>query len=127
MTQLQDRGSLIHYLDAEGRDACLGFLFDGGERGIFDPTLGRVEVTPEEAQTHNRLLSEALITGLDSCEVGQCGMFYYSDGQLKTWTGEVVEGQLSKTIAKLTLRRKGRVYEAKRQKDVESVILVRVE
>ena len=59
---------------------------------------GRVEaITPEQAETHNKLLSEVLITGLDTnCEVGQGGTFYYSPAKgVTTWVGTLVSNNVT--------------------------------
>ena len=71
-----NRGSLLTYQD-NGRECCLGYLFEFPEHGIYEPTFGKLDVTAEEAQTHNRLLSQAGIEGLDNhCAVGMGGTFY---------------------------------------------------
>lgn len=82
--QLRNLGSLITYRDT-GSEHCLGYLLSFEGHGVFDPDLGRIEVTPEEANAHNRALSQAEIQGLDqNCQVGQGGYFY-----LKERTGTV--------------------------------------
>lgn len=84
-------GSLITYKDGDG-DTCLGYLFLH-EGKAYEPSFGLVDVSPADAETHNRLLSEALVKGLDDrCEIGMCGSFYVSSDRkhVKTWTGEAV-------------------------------------
>ena len=44
---IENRGSLMTVANT---NTCLGYLMEFGERGIFEPTYGKVEVTPEEAQ-----------------------------------------------------------------------------
>ena len=91
--QLEHLGSLITYKDASGEDVALGYLFDFTGHGIFSPD-GKVEVSKEDANTHNMLLDKALLEGLDHCKVGQGGTFYFrhKDGiaQVTTWMGTVV-------------------------------------
>ncbi len=80
---------------------CLGFLMNFPGHGVYDANYGRVPVSEEDAKTHNKLLSVAMIEGLDTCEVGQSGMFYGSlnaedDGgtaTVATFTGEVVTAE----------------------------------
>lgn len=92
--ELKNKGSVITYRDGR-TERCLGYLFHSPEHGTYEPTLGRVDVTREEVDVHNKLLSEALIQGLDErCSVGMGGTFYCvragSTGRVTTWTGEVV-------------------------------------
>ena len=76
-----NRGSLLTYQD-EGRERCLGYLFEFPGHGIFEPTFGKLEVTSEEAKTHNQLLSQGEIEGLDKhCGVGMGGMFYTQENR----------------------------------------------
>lgn len=92
--RLENLGSLITYRDG-GEDRCLGNLFHSPEHGTYDPTLGRVDVTKEQADAHNKLLDEALVAGLDAqCQVGQGGNFYKHEKgglvEVRTWTGIAV-------------------------------------
>lgn len=119
--ELAHLGSLI---TIRGTDQCLGYLmyFDG--RGTFDPTLGLVHVTKEQADIHNKLLSQALLEGLDTrCEVGQGGTFYLgkTDGvdAVRTWTGETVTTDVTVRGKRITFRRHGREYYGVLQKDAE--------
>src|SRR4029077_17411866 len=75
--QLENKGSLINYKAQDGKDTCLGPLWYAEGRGVYDPTFGRVDVTKEQAEIHNRELDKAMLDGLDNqCEVGQGAMFY---------------------------------------------------
>ena len=66
-----------------GRERCFGYLFEFPGHGVFEPTFGKLEVTSEEAKTHNRLLSQGEIEGLDNrCAIGMGGMFYTRRGQI---------------------------------------------
>lgn len=96
--EILHKGSLMLFKELKGeKDVCVGYLADFKEKGIFEPTVGKVDVTPEEAQTHNKCLTAALLKGLDeSCKVGQGGSFYIGkdektgEYQVTAWTGEVV-------------------------------------
>jgi hypothetical protein len=125
---LENLGSLITYkLEQGGEDHLLGSLMDFRERGVFDATFGKVPVTPEQAEIHNRLLDEALVEGLDNrCEVGQGGQFYMHgtpDSTLtlcvKTFTGTVVADYTDigvkpfrgkKTVFDVEFDRKGKTF-----------------
>jgi hypothetical protein len=85
---LQHKGSLITVNDG---NVCLGYLMPFEGRGVYDATFGKVDVTPEEANTHNQLLSDGEINGLDeNCKVGMSGSFYYIKGKVQTFIGTVV-------------------------------------
>ena len=77
--EILHRGSLLTYYD-HGIERCFGYLFDFPGHGVFEPTFGKLDVSAEDASTHNQLLSQAEIDGLDqNCAVGLGGMFYTSD------------------------------------------------
>jgi len=80
--QLANLGSLITFGD-EDHETCLGYLIHFKGKGVYDAEYGKVEVTPEQADAHNTLLDEALLKGLDSCEIGQRGMFYVDKNKFK--------------------------------------------
>jgi hypothetical protein len=126
--QLKHKGSLILVQEVNGPDTCLGFLIYSPEHGVFDAHYGRVDVTKEEADIHNKLLSTALIEGLDRCEVGQCGDFYlHNKSAVRTWTGEVVAE--SSTPGKRGCRqfvRNGRTFEFKVPKDEDCITVKRI-
>ncbi len=96
--EILHKGSLMLFKELKGeKDVCVGYLMDFNDKGIFEPTVGKIDVTPEEAQIHNKCLTEALLKGLDeSCKVGQGGDFYIGKNektgeyQVTAWTGEVV-------------------------------------
>src|ERR1039458_5568344 len=110
MTPLLDNlGSLITYRD-EGKDRCLGYLLSTEPWGVCDSTFGKVDVTPEQAAIHNKLLDEASLLGLDEgCEVGQGGTFYATteDGRpvVRTWIGTLISDQCQKEGRSLTFWR----------------------
>ena len=111
---LEHIGSLITYRDDDG-DRCLGYLMCFEGHGVYDPTFGRVEITPEQAETHNELLDEAMLAGLDeNCQVGMGGSFYVGeqDGRVavKTFIGTVVSTDCVRHGRSLTFKRNGKVF-----------------
>lgn len=116
---IEHRGSMLTYKNKEGDDQCLGYLLVSPEHGIFDATVGKVDVTAEEADTHNRLLDEALIRGLDeTCEVGQHGMFYRSKDEqgrieVRTWLGTHVAYASRRGVSQFQFTRKGRTFQGR--------------
>ena len=113
-SEILHRGSLMTYLD-NGQERCLGYLFEFPGRGIFEPNFGKLEVTSEEAKTHNRLLSQGEIEGLDKhCAVGMGGMFYSrqagSQTVVGTWLGQEVSRDVQIRGSVLTFRRKGMTF-----------------
>ena len=112
--EILHRGSLMTYRD-NGQERCLGYLFEFPGHGIFEPTFGKLEVTAEEAKTHNRLLSQGEIEGLNqNCAVGMGGLFYTRkvDGQTRvmTWLGEEVSRNVQVHGNVITFQRKGRGF-----------------
>lgn len=112
--EILHRGSLLTYRD-DGRERCFGYLFEFPGHGIFEPTFGKLEITSEEAKTHNRWLSRGEIAGLDRhCAVGMGGMFYtrQAEGQtlVVTWLGEEVSREVCVRGSVLTFRRKGMTF-----------------
>lgn len=126
--ELLNKGSLITYKDGEN-EVCLGYLFDFTGEGIFDATLGKVEVTPEEMEIHNRLFDEALLTGLDeNCEVGQEGTFYFTgNGKVTTWMGTVVSEDVVKRNRSITFKRAGKTYRGVEQNDADCFNFKRIQ
>lgn len=49
-------GSLITYKDEQGADVALGYLMTFDEMGVYDATIGKVDVSTKNAHTHNELL-----------------------------------------------------------------------
>ena len=109
--EIRHRGSLMTWPD-HGQERRLGYLFEFPGHGIFEPNFGKLEVTSEEAKTHNRLLSQGEIQGLDQhCAVGMGGLFYTRkvDGQTRvvTWLGEEVSRNVQVRGKVITFQRKG--------------------
>ena len=113
-----------HGLLMEG-GRCVGYLFDFGEHGIHAPT-GRTEVTPEQMQRHNELLSQGEILGLEqNCEVGMYGTFFHrrnADGThtVHTWIGTRVDDWCRVSGMSITFRRKGRVFRGRLSKHADA-------
>ena len=121
--QLNNLGSLITY-DDDGSERCLGHLMEFQGRGVYEPNFGKVDVSPEDAKTHNRLLDEALIAGLDErCEVGYGGTFYLGtiDGRkaVTTFSGNCITTDVTVTGKSITFRRHGKVYRGRVQKEAD--------
>jgi hypothetical protein len=91
-------------------DQALGYLWSVPGKGVFEPTLGRVEIDPKFVQTHNIALDQALVDGLDRCEVGQRGSFYFVAGKVQTWLGKLVSDDCRLSGKVLTFRRNGAIF-----------------
>jgi len=101
----------------EETGSLVGYLYNFQGKGIFSPD-GKVEVTPEQAETHNRLLSEAELNGLDeNCQIGQRGAFYFVKGKVYTWKGTLVSEEVTIKGKQITFTRKGKVFTGRLQKD----------
>lgn len=111
--EIEGHGSLLTW---KGTDECLGSLLHADGHGTFDPTYGRVDVSKEDADAHNKALDEAMLKGLDeNCEVGQGGCFYYhavanSPGVVTTFLGTVVAPVHEKTTRVIRFIRANKVY-----------------
>lgn len=124
-------GSLITYQDDGGANCCLGYLLCFKGHGVYDPHFGRVDVTPESAEIHNRLLDAALLGGLDrNCEIGMGGSFYvgHQDGWLviKTWCGTLVSDNCTRNGNSVTFRRGGKMYRGRASKGTDLLNFRRV-
>lgn len=106
----------------EDSGTCVGYLMDFKDKGVFSPD-GKVEITPEQAQKHNKLLSQGEILGLDNCSVGQWGTFYYLRGskglKVQTFIGAVVSEDVTINGQSITFRRGGKVFRGRLQKDAD--------
>ena len=122
--EILNRGSLLTYQD-DGGERCFGYLFEFPGHGVFEPTFGKLEVTPGETQTHNQSLSRAEIEGLDArCAVGMGGMFYLrKTGQqtvVVTWLGEEVSQDVHINGPMLTFRRKAMTFRGRLRRDQDA-------
>jgi hypothetical protein len=110
----------------EGTNNCLGDLLEN-QGAVFDPSWGRVDVTPEQAKEHNRVLAKCLIDGLDKCDVGLGQMFYITeDNRVTTWGGELVGENVSKKKTEVVVHRGEKVFKGKRRKNTAAIFLARV-
>ena len=116
--QLENIGGLI---TIKGTNRCLGDLLycesiptaEGGvlKNATFCPNNGRVPVTKEEADIHNRLLDTARIEGLDkNCQVGQGSYAYWAGSRVTTFLGTVLSDRVEKHGNTVTFWRKGMTF-----------------
>ncbi len=122
--EILNRGSLLTYQD-HGGERCLGYLCEFPEHGIYEPTFGKLDVTPQEAKTHNRLLSQGEIDGLDNhCAVGVGGMFYTrqteSQTVVVTWLGQEVSREVRIKGSVLTFRRNGITFRGRLRREQDA-------
>jgi hypothetical protein len=116
-----DHGLLIH-----DSGETVGYLMVFSGHGIYAPT-GKIDVTPEVAKTHNDLLSQAELLGLDNnCKVGQEGIFYYVDRQIKTWTGTVVSTDVAVDGTSITFKRNGKIFRGQLKNDMDCFTFKRI-
>jgi len=119
--KLNHLGSLITAGDPgpDGKETCLGYLMNFNGRGIYSPN-GKVDITPEDCEAHNKALSQAEIDALDNnCEVGMHGTLYWSPpGGVHTWIGtRVADYELNPKRTHITFCRNGKVFTGRMQKD----------
>ena len=107
----------------KGTNQCLGSLMYFQGHGTFDPEHGAVPVTKKEADIHNRALDQAMIEGLDKCQVGQCGMFYYDGRVVHTFTNLTVN--VDQWNSDNVFTRKGKRFRIYRRKDCDLVTVKR--
>lgn len=95
--ELLHKGSLITFIHPITKDeTCLGDLMHFEGRGTYDPSIGLVDVTKEEADLHNAALDKASIEGMDKqCQIGQGAHAYFYPDTAKghsvtTFSGTVI-------------------------------------
>jgi hypothetical protein len=131
---LRNKGSLITIGD---ENQCLGYLLDftSSGKGIFDATLGLVDVTPGEAHAHNEALDKAMLDGLDTtCEIGQGTMFFLSGGHERRpdWATTFLGTQVGRveldwrTKATYVLHRGDKTFRGTLRKNGDNVFFRRV-
>ena len=123
-------GSLLTYRDNDS-ERCFGYLMDFPGRGVFVPKFGKLDVLPEEAHTHNQLLSQAEIDGLDqNCGVGLGGMFYTkkTEGRtiVATWFGQEVSREVQVRGPVLTFTRKGMTFRGRLRREEDCFFFKRI-
>ena len=112
-SELKSIGSLITYCDG-GEETTLGYL-RVRDCGIFDDTIGLVNISVEDATTHNALLDEAFFKDLDeNCAIGQHGTVFHAIGdgkiKVKTWCGTIVSEDAHKVGNVLVFTRNKMVF-----------------
>jgi len=126
--KFNDDGGLLTF--TEGDDTfCLGYLFDYKDQGIYEANIGKVDVTPEQAQAHNKVYDQCLIKGLESCQVGQGNQFYVKDGTVSTWLGTGIGKGTLKAGTKATylLHLDGKVFKYRKYPNYNTVFLTRIQ
>ncbi len=124
---VHNRGSLLtHFVG--GNETCVGYLFMHEGRA-YSPN-GLVKgLTKEEVETHNKCLSEAELGGLDqNCQVGQGTNFYCVPPYkaVKTWHGDTVSIDVTRTNKTVTFRRNGMVFRGRIPADSDAVFFKRI-
>lgn len=124
--QFKDEGGLLTY-EKDGANYCLGYLMDFEGHGIYDATHGRVEVDPEAAERHNKVLDEMVVKGLDEqCQVGQGENLYVSGTTIKTWLGTVL-GEAVKIKSAYTFTRNGKRFIGRPKAGDEVAFFMRID
>lgn len=112
-------GSLITYKDNE-IEHCLGYLMNFEGHGIYEPTFGRLDLTPEEADAHNKALDKGMLEGLDKhCDVGMHGTFYYGNGEVRTFLGTLVSSNVHINGKGITFKRHDMTFRGILQKNAD--------
>lgn len=130
-SEILHRGSLLTYQDS-GTERCFGYVFHFPSHGVYEPTFGKLDVSPEQANTHNQLLSQAEIDGLDqNCGVGQGGRLYTKKAEgrtiVATWFGQEVSREVRVRGAALTFTRKGMTFRGRLGQDQNCFSFKRIE
>jgi hypothetical protein len=103
---IKNTDGFLTYLQ-DDKEHCLNYLMHFEGKGVFEPSFGKVDVTPEEAKAHNLILDKLLIDGLDAnCQIGQGGTFYirHEGSQFKvvTFLGTLVSDKTERVEHKRT-------------------------
>jgi len=129
--EILHRGSLMTYRDT-GSERCFGYLFDFPGHGVFEPTFGKLDVSAEDTTTHNQLLSQAEIDGLDqNCTVGLGGMFYTRKAEgrtiVATWVGQEVSRDVRVRSSVLRFIRKGMTFQGRLRREEDCFFFKRIQ
>jgi hypothetical protein len=103
------------FIDKE-KNQVLGYLFNFSVHGVYSPD-GKTAILPAEADTHNRILSDAEREGLLKCKIGQCGTFYYKAGKVQTWIGDLVSDRVTVNGQSITFRVGNMTFRGRLPKD----------
>lgn len=124
--KLRNDNGLFIVVEEDGSESCLGYLFNFQGHGIFAPT-GKLDITPQQAETHNKMLSEGELLGLDKCEVGQWGTLYHNStkGVVVNFIGTVVAPAQVKGQS-ITFQRNGKTFRGRLQKNADCFNFKRV-
>lgn len=123
------KGSLMTIKpEGQEQEQCLGYMINFAGHGIYEPAMGKVDVTKEEADEHNILLSEAQIKGLDeNCNVGQGGNFYFTHNQVRTFIGVLVSDNIAfPTKRTIEFTRNGKVFTGRIPKNDDCIFIKRI-
>lgn len=130
--QLEHVGTSI--ITIKGTNRCLGDLlfFDSlpDSKGViqhnlcFCPTNGRVPVSKEAAEIHNKALDQARLTGMDeNCQIGQGTSAYLTKGVVHFFSGTVIAEQSvckeGRKYLTVTFCRKGKTYRGRMELDAQ--------
>jgi hypothetical protein len=124
--EFENLGSVI---TIKGTDQCLGDLVYFPEYGVFDPTLGKVDIDPKYVDPHNTALDLAKLGGMDKlCEIGQSSYAYFRKDppQVVTFIGTNIADHVIKTGKTITFHRAGKVYRGRLQKDSDVFNFTRI-
>ena len=121
-TLFQRRSLITFQPKGSDKEQCLGYLMHFRGHGVYEPTFGKVDVTPSEADAHNAALSGAEIQGLDAnCRIGMGGTFYMgaSGGRpaIRTFTGAVVAEDVAVKGGSVTFHRRGMTFKGRKRND----------
>jgi len=116
---ITNNGGLLT-MEQGGKSVCLPYLLNFPGKGVFAPN-GKIDaITEADADTHNRLLSEGELKGLDeNCQVGQYGTFYYINGKVTTFMGTVVSTTIRLKGNSITFWRNSKEYRGRLQKEAD--------
>src|SRR4029079_6595596 len=130
LPEILNRGSLMTYQD-NGAERCFGYMFEFPGPGVFEPSVRTLDVSPEEAKTHNQFLSQGEIEGLDkNCTVGLGGMFYTRKDNGTTsvaaWWVQEVSREVQVRGRVLTFMRKGMTFRGRLHREEDCFSFKRI-
>jgi len=100
-----------------------GSLIYFPQHGVYCASAGRLNgITEEQVTAHNAAFDKANIEGLDKCQIGQMGMFYYKPTS-QSFSSDI----LVKTFTGIEVGRASRVGQVKRSKKHRTYLMVRNE